>query len=67
MAKKIAEKPLFALELTKKAVNQTLDTMGQQAALDMVFGLHQLCHSHNQELYGIPADPSGFPQAAKKE
>ena len=30
MAKKIAQKPLFALQLTKKAVNHTMDNMGQQ-------------------------------------
>jgi len=67
MAKKIAEKPLFALKMTKKAVNQTLDTMGQQTAIDTVFDLHQLCHSHNEKIYGTPVDPSGFPQAVKKK
>ena len=66
MAKKIAEKPLFALELTKKAVNQTMDTMGQQTAIDTVFGLHQLCHSHNEKVHGIPIDPTGIPQTVKK-
>lgn len=67
MAKKIAEKPLFALKLAKRAVNQTLDTMGQQEAIDAVFGLHQLCHSHNERLYGDPVDPSGIPQAVKRK
>jgi enoyl-CoA hydratase len=67
MAKKIAEKPLFALKMTKKAVNQTLDTMGQQTAIDTVFDLHQLCHSHNEKIYGTPIDPSGIPQAVKKK
>ena len=66
LAKKIAEKPLFALKMTKKAVNQTLDTMGQQIAIDSVFGLHQLCHSHNEKIYGIPIDPAGIPQTVKK-
>jgi len=67
LAKKIAEKPLFALKMTKKAVNQTLDTMGQQIAIDSVFGLHQLCHSHNEKIYGIPIDPAGIPQTDKKD
>jgi enoyl-CoA hydratase len=66
MAAKIAEKPMFALKLTKKAVNQTLDTMGQQTAINMVFDLHQLCHSHNEKIHGIPIDPGGIPQAVKK-
>ena len=66
MAVKIAEKPMFALKLTKKAVNQTLDTMGQQTAINMVFDLHQLCHSHNEKIHGIPIDPGGIPQAVKK-
>jgi enoyl-CoA hydratase len=66
MATKIAEKPLFALKLTKKAVNQTLDTMGQQTAINMVFDLHQLCHSHNEKIHGKPIDPGGIPQAVKK-
>ena len=67
MAKKIAQKPLFALKLTKKAVNHTQDAMGQQQAIDTVFGLHQLCHSHNEKVFGIPIDPGGIPQAVKKK
>ena len=66
MAKKIAEKPLFALSLSKKAVNHCLDTMGQQTAIDSVFYLHQLCHSHNEKIFGIPIDPGGIPQAVKR-
>ena len=66
LAEKIAAKPLFALKLTKKAVNQTMDMMGQQQALDAVFDLHQLCHIHNEKVHGIPIDPGGIPQAVKK-
>lgn len=66
LAKKIAEKPLFALQLTKKAVNHAMSAMGQQTAIDYAFGLHQLCHSHNEKVFGIPIDPSGIPQAVKK-
>jgi enoyl-CoA hydratase len=54
MAKKIAEKPAFALKMTKQAVNTALDNMGQRATQDTVFGLHHLCHAHNSHA-GIPA------------
>ena len=66
LVEKIAEKPLFALKMTKRAVNQILDTMGQQTALDAVFDLHQICHLHNEKIYGSPVDPRGFPQRVKK-
>jgi enoyl-CoA hydratase len=66
MAKKIAKKPLFALKMTKKAVNQTLDTMGQQTAIESVFALHQICHGHNEKIHGIGMDPRGIPRVAKK-
>lgn len=67
MAEKIAEKPLFALRMSKLAVNQSVDAMGRRTAMDMVFNLHQLCHSHNELVYGVPADPSGIPGAFKKK
>ncbi len=66
LAKKIAEKPMFALKMTKKAVNHTLDVMGQQNALDTAFDLHQLCHSHNERIYGVHLDPNGIPDTVKK-
>jgi len=61
MAKKIATKPSFALKLTKEAVNQTIGAQGQWQAMLSVFNLHQLAHSHNQELYGQRVAPSGLP------
>lgn len=54
LAKKIATKPMMALKLTKEAVNQTLDAQGQWTAMQSVFSLHQLAHSHNTQVYGIP-------------
>src|SRR5260370_2027968 len=54
LAKKIATKPMMALKLTKEAVNQTLDAQGQWTAMQGVFSLHQLAHSHNTHVYGIP-------------
>jgi len=62
MAERIAAKPMFALKLTKEAVNQSQDAMGRHTAMLQAFSLHQLCHSHNQQLYGIPVDPNGLPE-----
>ena len=59
MAAKIATKPLFALKLTKEAVNAAQDSQGRHNAMQTSFALHQLCHSHNQQVHGMPMDP-GF-------
>ncbi len=65
MAERIAKKPLFALKLTKEAVNQAQDTMGRPAAMSQAFSLHQLCHSHNVQVHGIPVDPGGLPEGIR--
>ncbi len=65
MAERIAQKPLFALKLTKEAVNQTQDAMGRPNAMSQVFALHQLCHSHNVQVHGIPVDPGGLPESMR--
>ncbi len=67
LAQKIAEKPSFALKLAKEAVNQTLEAQGQWQAMLAVFNLHQLAHSHNQELFGMRIDPSGIPGAVRRQ
>ena len=54
----LAEKPLFALKLAKEAVNAAQDSQGRMNAMQTSFALHQLCHSHNQQLYGLPIDKS---------
>lgn len=66
MAEKIAAKPQFAIKMTKEAVNRSLDIMGQANAIDMVRGLHQLCHAHNQLLFGMGGDPSGVHQSVAR-
>jgi enoyl-CoA hydratase len=66
LAKRIANKPAFALKMTKEAVNQTMDTMGRKNAMQQVFSLHQLCHSHNQQVFNMAVDPSGFPETVRK-
>jgi len=58
LAVRIAQRPLFALKLTKEAVNAAQDAQGRVQALGTSFALHQLCHSHNQQVYGMPIDPS---------
>ena len=60
MARKIAEKPMFALQTTKEAVNQVVDAAGRPAAMNAVFALHHLCHSHNLQVYKLPMDPAAF-------
>jgi enoyl-CoA hydratase len=67
LAEKIAQKPSFALKLTKEAVNQSLEAQGQWQAMLSVFNLHQLCHSHNMQRFGTAVDPSGIPAAAKRD
>lgn len=65
LATKIAERPLFALKLTKEAVNAAQDNQGRVQALQTSFALHQLCHSHNQQVHGMAIDPS-FQMATAK-
>jgi len=66
LAQKIAAKPAFALKLTKQAVNQSVDVMGQQSAVDQAFGLHHLCHAHNMQEFGMVVDPAGLHPSVRK-
>ena len=66
LAQKIAAKPSFALKMTKEAVNRSIDVMGQPAAIDQAFGLHQLCHAHNLQEFGMIVDPAGLHPSVKK-
>jgi enoyl-CoA hydratase len=45
LALEIAQKHPHALAMAKRAVNQTLDVMGQYAALQSCFDMHQLGHA----------------------
>ncbi|MFV0309925.1 MAG: enoyl-CoA hydratase [Desertimonas sp.] len=60
LAAKIAAKPLFALKVTKEAVNAAQDAQGRVQAMQTSFALHQLCHSHNMQVHGQLIDPSAF-------
>lgn len=59
LAERVAQKPAFALKVTKEAVNAAQDAQGRVPAMQTSFALHQLCHSHNQQVHGQPIDP-GF-------
>lgn len=61
MARKIANKPPFALKLAKEAVNKALDIQGQADALDAGFYLHHLGHSQNFRAFGWGMDPTHVP------
>jgi enoyl-CoA hydratase len=60
LACRIAEQPLFALKLAKEAVNAAQDNQGRVNAMHTSFATHQLCHSHNQQLFGELIDPSFY-------
>jgi enoyl-CoA hydratase len=63
LAERIALKPLFALKLAKEAVNAAQDAQGRLPAMQTAFALHQLAHSHNMLVHGLPIDPSGLSPA----
>jgi enoyl-CoA hydratase len=65
LAMRIARKPLFALKLAKEAVNAAEDAQGRQAAMQTAFALHQLAHSHNMQVHGLPIDPAGAASLVK--
>ena len=60
LARRIASKPMFALKLAKEAVNAAEDAQGRVNAMQTAFALHQLAHSHNMQVHGMPIDPSGL-------
>ncbi len=59
LATRIASKPMFALKLAKEAVNAAEDAQGRVSAMQTAFALHQLAHSHNMQVHGLPIDPGG--------
>ena len=67
LAQRIALKPLFALKLAKEAVNAAQDAQGRLPAMQTAFALHQLAHSHNMLVHGMPIDPSGLSPAVSRK
>ena len=63
LAKKIAQKPLFALKLAKESVNAAQDAQGRVNAMQTSFTYHQLAHSHNMQVHGMMIDPTGLSPA----
>jgi enoyl-CoA hydratase len=66
MAAKITKKSLFALKLTKEAVNVAQDVQGRPQAMQTSFALHQLAHTHWLKLYNLLLDPTGLPAETQK-
>ena len=63
LARRIANKPSFALKACKQSVNAALDAQGQQLAMDMAFQIHHLTHFHNLVKYdGEMVDPDIMPK-----
>ncbi|MCU1513377.1 MAG: enoyl-CoA hydratase [Microbacteriaceae bacterium] len=66
LAERIASKPQFAVKMVKQSVNAATDAQGQPAAMMTAYAFHQLGHSHNMELHGLPLDPSGIAASTGK-
>ena len=62
MANRIAEKPAFALKMTKQAVNVAQNNMGQQTTMDTTLALHHMCHAHNFEMEARAVRREGVPE-----
>ena len=62
MANRIAEKPAFALKMTKQAVNVAQNNMGQQTTMDTTLALHHMCHAHNSEMEARAVRREGVPE-----
>lgn len=67
MATKIAAKPMFALQMTKEAVNQQQDAMGRKQGMDAAFSLHHLCHAYNVQQFGVVVDPRSLSSRSPKQ
>ncbi|MFN3233321.1 MAG: enoyl-CoA hydratase [Alphaproteobacteria bacterium] len=67
MAKRIADKPTFALKLTKQAVNTAQDNMGQRSTMDTVLALHHMCHAHNSEVEMRAVRKEGVPEKFRED
>ncbi len=66
LAKRIAQKPRFALQLVKKAVNGVIDAQGREVSLNNAFHLHQLAHTHNLKVFDMLMDPTGLPEETRR-
>jgi enoyl-CoA hydratase/carnithine racemase len=53
IGQRLAERPRFALALTKQAFNFVDDLQGKRTAMEGVFAMHHLAHSHNYAVHGM--------------
>ncbi len=67
LAARIANKPAFALKMTKQAVNTAQNNMGQQSTMDTTIALHHMCHAHNAEMESRAVRREGLPEKFRGE
>jgi len=52
LAREVADRPRFAVAMTKQAINLVEDLRGKRLAMDGVFQMHHLAHAHNSMVSG---------------
>ena len=53
-------------QMAQEPVNAAQDAQGRISAMQTSFALHQLAHSHNMQVHGMPIDPSGLAPAVAR-
>ena len=66
LARKISQKNLFSLKLTKMAVNAAEDNAGRASTNQTAFALHHLLHTHFKLTSGMGVDPEFMRNFGKK-
>ena len=66
LARKITQKNLFSLKLTKMAVNSAEDNAGRASTNQTAFALHHLLHTHFKLTSGMGVDPEFMRNFGKK-
>jgi enoyl-CoA hydratase len=67
MARRIAQRPSFALKLAKESVNQMLEAQGQYTAFRAAFLLQHLGHANNRLRFDSLIDPTMQLKAAQQK
>ena len=57
IADRLAQRPRFAMALTKQAFNFVDDLRGKRNAMEGVFAMHHLAHAHNYAVHGSGVAP----------
>jgi enoyl-CoA hydratase len=66
IARRISQKNLFSLRLTKMAVNAAQDNAGRTGTNQTAFALHHLLHTHFKVTSGMAVDPEFMRAFAKR-